>query len=404
MLSLNRFHLKGKVKGNQGAQRSATLLERPERLITLVLLGNNLVNVLASAIATILAVRWLGDYGILAVSVGLTLVLLIFAEITPKTVAALRPETIAFPASYILLPLLRVTKPLIWLINRATNRFSRAFGVNPEDYQAPQMNLRELHAIIDQNRKDLPVLERDLLFNLMAFEDATVNHVMIPRNDIKGLDIADNQDNILKNICNSEFNLLPVFEEEINQLKGVLYRPSCLSLLGSSEFNLKWLEKNLDEPFYVVENTKLSTLLISFREHKYRFAFVVDEYGTVVGLVTLQDILEEIMGVLSMENPPIGEMKRLRQDTYTISGATHIRDINRNLNWSLPDKGPSTLNGLIIEHLQELPEGNACVEIAGYRIEIKNIQDQLIVSAHITAPKKEESTGEATGDETVTAP
>lgn len=389
MMSLNRYRLKHMAKtGHKGAKRAQALLNRTDQLIGVILIGNNFVNIFASAIATVIAIRIWGDAGIAVATVLLTIIILIFAEVTPKTLAALFPEKIAFPASHVLGPLLKILYPVVWAVNLFTGAILKIIGVSAHDAANEHLSREELRTLVNEAGALIPAKHKDMLVSILDLEKVTVNDIMVPRNEVIGIDLEDDLDTILRQLRSSQHTRLPVFEGDINNIKGVLHLRNASKLLLQDEITKAMLSQLCREPYFIPESTPLNTQLINFQKEKRRFGMVVDEYGDVLGLATLEDILEEIVGEFTTDyaatSPDI-----IPQDdgTYIIDGAAAVRTINKTLGWKLPIDGPKTLNGLITETLESIPETNVCLKVGGHRVEVLQIKDN-VVKAAIVHPKK----------------
>lgn len=391
MLSLNRYRLKHLSKNNhKPAQRALELLARPERLIGIILIGNNLVNILASAIATVIAIRLFGDAGILIATAILTIVVLVFAEITPKTIAALYPERVAFPASIILKILLKVLYPMVWLVNHITDLLLRIVGLNPNKINDDHLSSAELRTIVDEAGDLIPDRHQRMLLNILDLETATIEDIMIPRGEIFAINIDDTEDEILKQIENCEFTRVPIYQENIDNIVGILHMRNLGKLLSNHSFSKEALCKIFKEPLFVPEGTSLHMQLMNFQKVKRRIAVIVDEYGSIMGLVTLEDILEEIVGEFTSNMTDHDDDFELQRDgSLVIPGSISIRDVNRRTGWKLPINGPKTLNGLILEHLESFPDAVAAIKIGPYTIEMLEFKDNVIDSVRIytTQPK-----------------
>ncbi|MEH6590561.1 MAG: HlyC/CorC family transporter [Halioglobus sp.] len=380
MMSLNRYRLKHLLKNNhRGAKRATQLLERPDRLIGLILIGNNLVNILASAIATVIAIRLWGDAGIFIATAILTLVILIFAEITPKTIAALHPEGVAFPASLILKPLLKVFYPLVWLINSITNGLLSLIGVDPKNSRDENVSSDELRTIVTDAGKLIPTRHRGMLLNILDLEDVSVDDIMVPRNEVYGIDLSDSDAEIMQIIQNSSHTRLPIWRDDINDITGVLHMRNLSRVLDGQGLNRAALEREMEQPYFIPESTPLHTQLLNFQMKKHRLAVVVDEYGEVLGLVALEDILEEIVGEFTSNLAEAAETIIPQRDgSFVINGTETVRDINRSLDWVLPTNGPKTLSGLILEHLESFPDANVGLSIGDYNLEILELRSNVV--------------------------
>jgi len=385
MLSLNRYRLKHLMgSGHKGARRASRLLERPDRLIGLILIGNNLVNILASAIATVIAIRLYGDAGIAVATIVLTLVILIFAEITPKTVAALHPEKLAFPFSLILVPLLKLFMPLVLAINSITNGLLRLLGFRPDVQEGEALSQEELRTIVTESGTMIPGRHRRMLTNILDLEQVTVDDIMVPRNEVYGIDLDDSDQTILQQLQGSTHTLLPVWREDINNLQGILHMRDLTRVLTDGGLCREALQRELQTPYFVPENTPLHTQLRQFQLKKLRLGVVVDEYGDLMGLVTLEDILEEIVGEFTSNLAEDSEEMHTQPDGSTIcSGTVHIRDLNRHRGWSLPTDGPKTIGGLALEALEAFPAGQVAVQIPGYLVQVLDIEGRTISKVRI---------------------
>ncbi|MBU2875867.1 HlyC/CorC family transporter [Marinobacter salexigens] len=389
MMSLNRYRLKHMAKtGHKGAKRAQGLLQRTDQLIGIILIGNNFVNILASSIATVIAIRIWGDTGIAIATLLLTIVILIFAEVTPKTLAALFPEKIAFPASYILGPLLKVLYPVVWAVNLFTGAILRILRISPNDAASDHLSREELRTLVNEAGALIPAKHKDMLVSILDLEKVTVNDIMVPRNDVSGIDLDDDTDTILRQLRNSQHTRLPVFKGDINEIQGILHLRSATKLLQQEEINKAMILQLCQEPYFVPESTPLNTQLINFQKGKRRFGIVVDEYGDVLGLATLEDILEEIVGEFTTDYAATSPDIIPQEDgTFIVDGTTAVRTINKTLGWKLPIDGPKTLNGLITETLENIPDTNVCLKVDGHRVEVLQIKDN-VVKAAIVHPKK----------------
>ena len=380
MMALNRYRLRHLAKRNhKGAVRANKLLEQPDRLIGIILIGNNFVNIFASAIATIIAVRLFGDAGILVATLTLTIVILIFSEVTPKTIAAVHPEKVAFPFSFPLVFLLRVFHPLVWMVNTVSNALVRLLGFDIDDSDGDHLSSEELKTVVYESGAHLPVRHQSMLVNILDLEKVSVSDIMIPRNEVIGIDIEGSMDEIMQSIINSHHTRLPVFKENLNNIVGFLHMRNTAQLLKLDEVNKAELIQLTREGYFAHESTSLHTQLINFQKNKRRIAMVVDEYGDVQGIVTLEDILEEIVGNFTTSMADETEEIHPQQDgSYLIDGSVTIREINRALDWDLPTDGAKTLNGLLTEFLENIPESNVGMQLFFYRAEVLQVKDNMI--------------------------
>lgn len=396
MMSLNRYRLKHlRTQGHRGASRASQLLERPDRLIGLILIGNNLVNILASAIATVIAIRLYGDAGIAVATVLLTIVVLIFAEITPKTVAALHPERLAFPFSFVLLPLMRLFMPLVMAINAVTNGILKLMGFKPDMQEGEALTQEELRTIVTESGSMIPGRHRRMLVNILDLEQVTVNDIMVPRNEVYGIDLDDSDEVIMQCLQESTHTLLPVWHEDINDIRGVLHMRNLSRVFRGEGLCREALIKEVETPYFVPENTPLHTQLRQFQQKKLRMGIVVDEYGDLMGLVTLEDILEEIVGEFTSNLiEESEELHALGDGSAICSGTISIRELNRQRGWDLPTDGPKTISGLALEALEAFPSGHVVVQIPGYWLEVLEIEGNLISKVKIQ-PVNEQSVSES---------
>ena len=380
MMTLNRHKLRHLQKNKiGGAIRAGKLLDRPDRLIGLILIGNNLVNIFASAVATVISIRLWGDAGVYIATGALTVVILVFAEVTPKTIAALHPERVAFPASVILLPLMTLMSPVVAMVNAVTNRLSRLLGFDPKKEAYEHVSADELRTIVTDAGKLIPARHRELLINIMDLVQVSVDDIMVPRNEVYGINLDNTDQEILLKIQSTAHTRLPVWRDDINNIIGVLHMRSISRVVNGLTLDRVALEREMEKPYFVPESTPLHTQLINFQEMKKPLAVVVDEYGEVRGVVALGDILEEIVGDFTSNMAETTESILLERDgSYIIDGTENIRDINKTLGWSLPKDGPKTLSGLILEYLESFPAAPAGLTIGDYRLEILELEGNVV--------------------------
>jgi Mg2+/Co2+ transporter CorB len=385
LMTLNRYRMKTMAeKGHRGAILARRLLKRPDRLLGLILLGNNFVNILASSIATIIALRLYGEAGIAIATGILTFVVLVFAEVAPKTMAALRPERFAFPAAYIYTPLLKILYPLVWLVNAIANRVLFFVGINAEEGHKETINSEEVRAVVNEARHLMPKQHSDMLLRILDLENTSVEDIMIPRSDITGIDLGEDWIDIERQISNSQRTRVPVFEDSIDNIVGMLHLRKVLNLLSRDELDIDTLKAQLREPYFIPEGTPLTQQLINFQKNRRRSGLVVDEYGSIMGLVTLEDILEEIVGQFTTDASARNTSIHLQSDgSYLVDGSTHIREVNRHLGIRLPTDGPKTLNGLILEHLEMIPEPGTSLMINEVPIEITRTSSSAVQMAKL---------------------
>lgn len=385
MISLNRYRLKHlSKKGNRAAQRAEHMLARPDRLLGTILVGNNVVNILAASIATVVATRIWGDAGIAISTALVTIVVLIFGEITPKTLAAIRPEFIAFRVTFILTVLQRVLYPVVWVCSAVSNGLLRMFGIALHSAHAAQLSTEELRTVVNEASLGITPRRQNMLLSILDMEQMTVNDIMVPRNEAYGIDLDDDMAVIRDQLQTSHHTRLPVFRGDINNVTGLVHMRSIARLLSRNELTKDNLIDACKEPYFIPENTPLHTQLLNFQKHKRRIGFVVDEYGDVIGLITLEDILEEIVGEFTTDLLPANHDIHPQPDgTFMIDGSVALRDINRQLHWQLPENGPKTLNGLITERLENIPDNSVGLSIGDYRMEILQTKDNMIKSVRI---------------------
>ncbi|HOP23383.1 MAG TPA: CNNM domain-containing protein [Gammaproteobacteria bacterium] len=386
LMTLNRLKLKNLAKTSKGAKLAQKLLNQPDRLIGLILIGNNFINIAASTIATIAAFKIANDSSLTpeaAAAYGtiiLTLLILIFAEVTPKTYAALHPERIAFPASFILTPLLKILYPIVWTTNLMTNGILRIIGV-PKDVAEQALSREELRTLVIENHSIRPDAKQKMVINLLDLEHITVDDTMVPRSEVVGIDITDNWDDIIKQLVNTYLTRLPIYEEDINNVIGILHIRTILPRLSQGKLDLEGLLSVLRKPYFVPEGANLTTQIKEFQKRERRMGLVVDEYGDIQGLVTIDDILEEIVGDFTSEPKNRGRhIIKKGENEYLVDGRIQIRSLNRRLQWDLPLEDASTLSGLITEHLGNLPNNNTAIKLDGYQLTILNVDEDNVIN------------------------
>lgn len=380
LMAINRYRLKHLTKEKHaGAKRVSQLLERPDRLIGLILIGNNLVNFAASAIATLLAYRYFGDSGVVIATIGLTITVLVFAEVGPKTVAAYHPERVAFPASFVLLPLLRISRSLVWLINQMALLVVRPLGINPAAHEEHRLSPEELRTMVLEAQSHHADNKAHMMVNILDLNDASVDDILVRRHDIIGIDISDPIDKIQQTLLTADYTRLPVYDGDINNILGVFHLRNAAKIMIDGGVDLNAIKLLMKDAYFIPENTPLTTQLNQFQLTKERLAIVVDEYGDIVGLVTLEDILEEIVGEFTSDVADSDDEIVAHDDgSYAISGAASLRDINKVTGWQLNSDDAITLNGLLLEHLESFPEAQTGIRINDYQFEILEINDNRI--------------------------
>lgn len=385
MMTLNRYRLRHLAKaGHPGAARAQKLLERPDQLIGLLMLWINFLNSLASGLATFVALKLFGDSGIAIASGIMTFLLLVFTDIAPKTLAALHPERVAFPAAFLLVPLLWISRPVVYVVNGMANAILRAVGVRPDEAAVHSLSTEELRTVVNEAGALLPRRHKKMLLSILDLEKITVEDIMIPRNEIVGVDIREDIDSIIDLISHTQYTRLPVYEESIDNVVGILHLRNIVPLLRRGELTHAALRQVAREPYFIPEGTALTRQLLNFQRENRRTGLVVDEYGEIQGLVALEDILEEIVGEFTTD-PGAASKDITAQDdgSYLIDCGISVRDLNRALHVELPTGGPKTLNGLIIEHMEDIPEPGTSLLLAGYPIEIVQTKDNGVKIARI---------------------
>ncbi len=368
LMTLNRYRLQHLVKQkHRGAIKAHELLKRPDRLIGLILLGNNFVNILASSIATVIAIRIGGDEAIGPAMALMTVIVLLFSEVTPKTLAALRPEMLAFVSAWIYVPLLKIFYPLVWVVNLMSGLLLRIVGVNPKKAKTETLNKDELKSIVSDAEHLMPARYQNMLLSILDLESATVEDIMTHRNDIVGIDLEDPIEEIITQLQQSPHTRLPVYKKNIDRVIGFLHIRTILILLNQPDFDKQMITDSLSKPFFIPASTSIHKQMQIFKAEKLRTGLVVDEYGDVQGLVTLDDLLQEIVGELIAEEPDI---KMQKDGSYLVDASVTVRELNRITHWDLPTEGPKTLNGLIIEYMETIPEAGTSAKLHGHTLEI----------------------------------
>ena len=394
LMSLNRYQLRHKAReGHRGAKLAEKLLERPDRVLGLILLGNNLVNIFAASIVAVIAMDMGGQPAVALGSLIMTLIILVFAEAAPKTLAALHPQSVAFPAALVYYPLLKITYPIVWLTNICSNGVLFLLGVRGGESGLQALSREELRTVVFEAGHRISSRYQNMLLSILDLEQVTVDDVMVPHNEIVGIDIDGTPDEIARIISEAEHTRLPVYQDDIDNIIGLLHMRK-LANFAKVAFDKEALAQLVTEPYFVPEGTPLSTQLVQFQRRRERVALVVDEYGDIQGIVTLEDILEEIVGEFTTD--PSDEEQEVVEDgvdAYLVSAAANIRELNRSMNWHLPTDGPKTLNGLIVERLETIPNTSTYLNISGYPIEIVEVEENRIKTVRINTRDPEHETG-----------
>ncbi|WP_213377906.1 HlyC/CorC family transporter [Allochromatium tepidum] len=392
LLTMNRYRLKHLAdRGHRGARLARRLLERPDRLIGLILLGNNFVNIMASSLATVIALR-LGGEAAIGIAAGLlTLIILIFAEVAPKTYATLHPERLAFPAAHVYRHLLTLLYPVVWFVNLFTNGILRLIGIVPEGAPPADLSREELRTVVSEAGAMIPERSRTMLLAILDLENATVEDIMIPRNEVEGIDLQDSEDEILQTIRNTSYTRLPLYDGSIDNVVGVLHARNALHAMLEHGLDKASLREIAREPYFVPEGTPLYQQMLNFQRAKQQVGLVVDEYGDFMGLITMTDLLEEIVGEFTTDpSDSLPEMHRTEDGSLLVDGSISLRDLNRALRWELPTDGPKTLNGLILEYMETIPEPGTSLKLVGHPLEIVQTADNGVRTVKIvpTPPSK----------------
>ncbi|MBS0289956.1 MAG: HlyC/CorC family transporter [Proteobacteria bacterium] len=389
ILSVNRYRLKHLAKTSKSARRVQKLLDRPDRLLGVILLGNTFITITASSIATLIGVDLLGEkIGVIIADITITVILLIFAEVFPKTIAALYPEKAAMPTSFLLQIILNVLYPLVWLINAASNGLIKLCGLSLSRNQTQDFTVEELRTVVHETSSRIPSKHRKMLLSILDLENVAVDDIMVPRHDVVGLDLDNEWDAILGQLANTQHTFLPVYKQDLNNIIGIVHAKKVLHLMADVDFDEEKLRDILDDPFFIPHSTSLTNQLINLQRHKQRFAIVVDEYGEIMGIITLEDILEEIVGEFTTNISTAFMAIQLQEDgSFLVEGSTPIREFNRQSTWKLPTREAKTVNGLVIEQLQNIPEVGTCCLVGGnIPIEVVQVQDNRIKSIKIFPP------------------
>ena len=388
LMRLSPFRLRARARqGHLGAQLAEKLLARPDRLIGLILAGNNAVNVAASILSAAIGYRLGGGAGEALAGLCLVLFLLIFAELTPKTLAALHPERVALPAAMIYYPMLFVCYPFVWFVNVIANGLLRLFGVRVEESSLDTITRDELHATVAASSGVIPARRQNMLMRILDLENVSVEDIMVPRSDILGIDLDDDWKDIVAQIKSATHTRLPVFRDNLDQVVGVLHLRHVAQSLARGRLDKEKLEDAVLSPYFVPDNTPLNKQLVNFQAARQRFGLVVDEYGDLQGLVTLDDLLQEIVGDFSTSTTPTSESVIADEDgSFVVAGAANVRTLNRTLHWSLPVDGAKTLNGIITEALQTIPESGTELTVNGYACTVLRTHGNAIGTVRVRPP------------------
>jgi Mg2+/Co2+ transporter CorB len=386
MMALNRYRLRHLAReGHRTAQLVDSLIRRPDRLLGLILVGNNLVNFGAAAVTSVIALRLMGEFGLALAPFVITPIVLILCEVAPKTLAALHPERIAYPAAYLLVVIGRVLNPFVWIINRISNALLALGGFRPEQTGDTQISREELRSVVIEAGGMIPRRHQRMLLSILDLEQINVDDIMVNRAEITGIDLDKSPEEIVETLFNSQHTRLPVYRGNIDNIVGILHVRRVPRLLKDrGQFDVQLLEKSLQEPYFVPLGIQLHNQLVNFQRTRQRAGLVVDEYGVIQGLVTIEDILEEIVGKFTTDLQVHHQYIHPQPDgAYLIDGGATIREINRQLHWDLPAEGPRTLNGMILEHLQTMPEAGTTLRFGSYAIEITAVKDNAVRTVRV---------------------
>tara|TARA_Y100000768_G_C23926953_1_gene658029 strand:- start:31 stop:1278 length:1248 start_codon:yes stop_codon:yes gene_type:complete len=384
LMSVNRYKLKHKHKqGDKLASKVTYLIKNPDKTLSLILLMNNFVNILASAISTIIAIKLYGEAGIAISVIVLTVVILIFAEVTPKTLAALHADKIAYPVSWLLYPLMKILRPIIMIINVITKGILRILGIKDNKINQELLTKDEIKLIVKESSQRIPKSHEDMIVNMLDLEKVKVEDAMIPRSEVYAVDIDDDLAVITKKLTTSKHTRIPIYHQDINKLLGFLHKRKVMEMIVTSNFSKDFIKEAVSQPYYIPEDTSLTSQLISFKKERKRIGCVVDEYGDVKGLVTLNDILEEIVGEFSDDNKDLGIIK-ISNNSYVIDGSIQIREINKLLDWKISENVAKTINGYILECLENIPKKGETFTNEGYVFEIIEISNNFVNNVKVT--------------------
>lgn len=384
IVALNRYRLRHLAEeGHRGAALAQQLLERPERLLGTILLGNNIANLSASAVTTLLANALYGEFAIAIATGILTIVILVFAEVPPKTLAARHPERIAFWAVFILHPLVKVAYPVVWLITVAGEGLMRLLR-QPIDKGVDSLSAAELRTVVRESARRIPKSHHDMLIRILELENITVDDVMVPRSSVEAINLDDDWDDIVEQLTTSHHTRLPVYQGTLDQVLGTIHLRKVLYIVNEDDFDLDTLKTYVRQPFFVSEDARITQLLLTFQHHKRQLGLVVDEYGDFKGIVSLDDVFEEIVGEYGAQIPGIDDDAHVEEDgSYLVDARANVRDLNRRLHWHLPTDGPKTLNGLIVEYLEDIPAVGTCLRLGNMVVEIVQTRGTSVLVARV---------------------
>ena len=378
LMSVNRYKLKHRFRsGEKSAEKVNFLVTNPDKTLGLILLLNNFVNILASAISTLIAVQLYGQAGVAISVFVLTIIILIFAEVTPKTFAALYPDKIAYPISWIFYLLMKVFYPLVVVINFLSKLLLRVFGIKSEYVNQELLTKDEIKLIVKESSERIPKSHEDMIVNMLDLEKVKIEDAMIPRGELIAVDIESDKDQITQSILKCKHTRIPIYRRELNKLLGFLHKRKIIEMLVEGNITKEKIIDNINPPYFIPEDTSLTSQLIEFKKERKRIGFVVDEYGDVKGVVTLDDILEEIVGDYKNTNKENG-IRKINDKIYLVEGTVQVREINKILNWKIPEDVAKTINGFILESLENIPSKGVIFDRNGYSFEIMDVSNNFV--------------------------
>lgn len=385
MMAVNRYRIKNRAdQGNRSAKLVLRLLDEPDKLLGTILFGNNVANIAASTLATVIGLRMFGDVGLAYAPMILVFVVLIFAEVAPKTIAALYPEVIAFPASWVLAALQYILAPAVWLVKFFSNGLLKALRIRVQS-QSDALSNEELRAAVAESTGMIDTSHQSMLLRILELEKVTVEDVMVPRAEMEAIDIDDDWEEVVEQLATSHHTRVPIFSSSLDNIVGIAHIRKMFYLSEMGEFNRETMLSMIREPYFVPENTSITHALTNLKDRRRRFGIVVDEYGDIKGLITLELILEEVVGEFTSIAPALDEDIIVEGDgSYLVRGSTNLRDINRRLDWNLPTTSVKTINGLITENLEDIPEAATCFKVEQYVIEVLQTRDTIVNVARIS--------------------
>jgi Mg2+/Co2+ transporter CorB len=397
MMAANRHRLKYQAnKGHSGAKHAHRLLGRTEELLSVILIGNNVINTFVPVLVAGIALHFFGNNGsVLSISTAVVaFLIIIFAEITPKIIGAAFPDSIASHVSWIIRPLIWIMTPLVWFVNLFVNALLKLMRLDTKESNSGRLSTEELRSMVLETSHFIPSQHRNILVNLFNLENISVDDVMAPRSKMEILDISRPIEEVMHQLETCYHHNLPVTDEDPDRVIGILSVRRAISLLGDAELNHQQFKDLLSEPYFIPSGTQVLQQMKFFQETQQRIGLVVDEYGIVLGLVTIEDIVEELIGEFTTSLPSLANKTQwLGDDTYLANGSSSLRDLNRLLNLHLPLDGPRTLNGLLLEMLEEIPDNNVSIKVGSCIMEIIQFDQQGIKTVRIYRPKSDKPKG-----------